>query len=396
VLLENDLALHSPSVFAWGLAKHVRFLSPFELRRNAFYDRLIVFGAPQWYSRKALDFLFHAPRSPALDVIAFRWIRNHVPPAPSFPATQPPFYKGAKLKGVTVHQPPELDPDEEDPQAVFPTLNVDKLKKTLGASQTPTSDPQDDEDETEARLAFLTGNKAVFLEIADSASSYLIDFSGDSIDAEPASGQSNGSEAGTFFGRCLNSDLEPGMFLLLRTEGGGDLVQQNADRILSATPQYKPDLQARWKALLAEQIRDKGVGSVFAELVLKGGTPVGTQTIRNWKSSRNVRPDSPNFEVLLSILGLSGSTDAIAANARLVFQARLRAGMQIRRLLLAEIKGADLSALTREGSMTFYLPHQGGGGSMTAFRLEKLLPDTHMIPYNKIGHAFELTEDLWR
>ncbi|HWQ91252.1 MAG TPA: hypothetical protein VN673_06250 [Clostridia bacterium] len=384
-LLLSDLIPHSQRFFGRALAG-MRFLSPFDLRREVFFDRLYLIGSPGWYDYRDLGFVFHATRSPSTHVIAFKWINNRFSAAPSFPGDQPPLCRPDRSTGVRLHEAtPDTEQDLEDAAEVMPRINLESVRQVL--RQGPGGGTGDDDEAVEARLYILSGDTGVFMETEETASSYVIDLSASVAD------QSEGGEA--FFGRKPNANLEAGMFLLVRTAGGGDMVQLYADAILARMPDFKPELQTQWKRLLRDLLRAHGAGAVLRELLKHGGRSVTHQTIHNWKWDRTIRPDSPNFEALMQVLGISSRTHEIEVNSGYIRRARMSAGMHIRRQLLGQIRKADLSALASKGRMEFHLKDDGGGGSMTAYRIEKILPDTHTLSYRELGHPIQLKEDLW-
>jgi hypothetical protein len=414
VLLSNDLIPPAWEHLRSHLqGRRVQILSPYDLRNGALFERICLLGSPKWFEGRGKGFLFYAPRSPLIEVIAYSWINNSLGRPPSFDYKQPPF-SGKSKRGLVVNSVPDpkaqAHSDREDPEAILPILDIDSLTHRLHSSGSINHDEHDDI--VRALVVVLSAKNAVFLDADEKASSFVINLSaaatthpdnGDNGAATASAGEEEEEEeediqdADNLLGRCHNNSLEEGMFLLLRTAGGGDLIVPLADRLLGPNKDSHRAMQKHWKLLLHAKFALLGPGELLDQVSLSGGTMVSEATVRNWMRERNIRPEAKqNFEAVLKLVGLGAETEAYWQNAREILRAHRRAGIAIRKLLLKQIKKADLQKLATQGSMVFELGGIEGGASMTAFRIENILPQTHEVNYTQLGHAIEIGDDLWR
>ncbi len=205
----------------------------------------------------------------------------------------------------------------------------------------------DTADVVPARLCLLIGNLAVFVAADDGASSLIIDAS----EMEHAAVR-----------RVLVHDLEPGMYLLLRTSGGGDFIAPLADRILGKSATKLRSEQAEWKGRLIRQAIER-FGSksrrelsslVCSHLQSQGLSQTHSANIHYWMSSKCIRPrKSEHFAAILKFAGLEERTEGIGSAMLEIDRAHRRAGHLIRRMLLQKIAGASLEPLERDGQMDF-------------------------------------------
>jgi hypothetical protein len=72
-----------------------------------------------------------------------------------------------------------------------------------------------------------------------------------------------------------------------------------------------------------------------------------------------------------------------------------KAGFKVRRLLIAEVKRADLKPLFSSGKMTFMLKDLSDEASMTAYRIERVLPDPVAARLHEVNDVFRHEEELW-
>src|SRR5208282_3171500 len=98
-----------------------------------------------------------------------------------------------------------------------------------------------------ARLFALHGGYAVFLEEHQGSTCMVLDLAEDERSRVK---------------RLATSDVEPDMFVLLRTEGGGDYVVPVADRILGQRAEQCRLAQQHWKLRLKTAVETYGLADV--------------------------------------------------------------------------------------------------------------------------------------
>ncbi len=242
----------------------------------------------------------------------------------------------------------------------------------------------------------------MFIEAEKDSKSFVLNFHEEDYDRnEPEYSikeeDDDEAESNEMLGRYLNDDLQEGMFLLLRTGGGGDFIVPLADKILGTMKNKCRGMQKEWKDQLKNKIDEHGIEKVRKMIISADGTNVHMGTIRNWANERNIRPGTEqNFKALLRVLKIENKFDQYNENAEIILPAHKKAGMHIRRLLIQQIKKADMKSLIEEGLMLFNLPDIDTSASMTAYRIERILEEIYEIPYFKLGHPVEFGDESWQ
>jgi len=380
-------------------------ISIHELKRVTAFKKIILFGAPAWLENKGYSFLFSAPRSSALDLISYSWVNNTVNRESAFDcADSDRGILNAEKSKIEFVSDKHADRQEmEDADLYLPVPDISYLKKHLILS-TGNSGDDDIEEIVNARIIILAGNKAVFVESEKDSKSFTLNLNNEDYntningqDVEEAEEDEDNDESGNMLGRYLNEDLQEGMFLLLRTGGGGDLIVPVADKVLGSRKTACREMQKHWKDLMKSKMHKHGIVEVQKMIISAGGTKVHAATIKNWANERNIRPGtSQNFKALLHILGLGNEFNKYNENAEIILTAHRKAGRYIRRLLLEQIKKADMKTLIEEGVMRFNLLDIDTSASMTAYRIERILEEIHEIPYYKLGHPVEIGVESWQ
>jgi hypothetical protein len=228
--------------------------------------------------------------------------------------------------------------------------------------------------EVPARLLLLSGNVAVYVDVTTDAKSQVIEFNGAGADR---------------IERVPTNEIRQGMYILLRTGGGGDLVAPVADKILGERAQDVRFIQKQWKSALSTLVRDEGEDVVLRNLRELGCKRASHLNLRNWINDRNIRPEfDDDFLSILILCGLDDEDELYVSNARLLDRVHRRAGFQIRRMLLDKVGKADLGCLVSEGSMEFELSGEAGG-SFTAYRIEEISPETFPTSVTRLNQLFD-------
>lgn len=347
-----------------GMAQSCSVVSLSQVRHIEDCARIIVTGALRWYP----DHIFAAPRAPEVTVVAFGWYRARW-------RSESPFVYGRALP-VQFQDEVEGEPGGDAANEPWPELDWTWVAQKGAVSLSSGTDASEHE-LTEARLFALHGGFAVFLEEAEEATSLVID---------PDEGISERVK------RVGTGRIEPGMYILLRTEGGGDYVAQVADSILGKLASSHRYAQQRWKAALRGVVQRGDVTTVAIELLDLGSTRADEANIRNWISARGIAMrDKEDFTAVMRRIGLEARTDEYWAMMRNIRSAHLKAGRLIRRRLMDQVRATDLRNLPKKGRMDFSLP-ETEGGKLTAFRVEGRSPTTNRIHASGLDRPFLGTE----
>jgi hypothetical protein len=283
---------------------------------------------------------------------------------PSHPAGQPTLGRAPTINS--------LQADE-----VLPRIDWSAISANLA----PGHEQDDAESTTESRLVLLANGFGAFLDIAEHAYVYVIDPEAPDLER---------------IRRVHTSELAPGMYVLLRSEGGGDYVASIANNLLGDEAARLRGIQQHWKGLLREKVRTKSISEVSAQLRAMGLQRASETNLRNWMSETSLRTEDPaDFTALMRFLGLQQRAKTYWQAMEILDRAHRKAGFHIRRLLIREVLQADFRELEGDGRMDFELA-DADGGSLTAFRVEQISPDTSRIAHFRVGRPFKVEADLWQ
>ena len=331
-----------------------RVLVPAQLNHTECFEHLIVLGPARWFP----DYVFTAPRAPRIDIMLCAWIRDTWKPTPSFVSTAPQtaqesaFPASHGLSGTI------------DAESALPIISWSAIVQDARQSA------EHDQNERESLLFLLEGGDAVFLENEEQASVRIIDLT-DSF--KPVK-------------RARTNELAPGMFVLLRTSGGGDYIVPIADRILGPQAAIARDKQHQWKQLLREIVLNEGVTAAVEKLQMHGSLIANETNLRNWMSDRSIRTAAfEDFNAIMTLIGKAEHAQTYWDTMGMIDHAHRKAGAHIGRLLIKQIHAADFTQLQDQGKFEFTIPNEDGG-SITAFRIEQVAPETYQVPHTRLGH----------
>lgn len=369
------------------LLQSAHIISEYELRLPECYDHLIVIGPRQWFP----DFVFTAPRAPIIDSIRYRWLRDTWETKPAFIGALRHHHAGDihPSTAVGVRQgaldPESLAEDHLDCDDAFWSVEWTALATRMAREVAEGHD----QEEVEAHVAVLAGNMAVWLEDAEDAKVLTLDIDEDEDDDFD-------EESPSRVMRISTSQLRPGMFLLLRMSGGGDYIVPVADKLLGSQATYLRAMQDAWKSALRMHARSKGLLATSIDLLDLGSQRANETNLRNWMSSRNIRPrDYADFNAIMQLIGLDDCAQEHWRVADVIEIAHRKAGFYFRKQLLKQVLSADLKVLLRTGRIDFHLS-EVEGGSFSAFRVEQVMPERALVPTSRLGRPFSLEDPKWR
>jgi len=371
---EGELVIKKP-----GLLKADMIIAS-HLRSTNIYNKLIIIGPSFLFP----DYVFNAPRTHEIHIVQYDWSRSRWTEKPAFVRSLGDGDNSIKENETLdskdkIKQRASSSQDLVDASELIPTLDWQELSRTYADR----GQCEQNIDEVEARLFLLEGNKAVFME-SDESSKIL------AIDLEEILGieQEQTMQTKSILKKILVCDVEPGMFILLRTCGGGDYIESLADKILGEKAVHVREVQRFWKGLLREAVRDKGLFRTSIELLDLGSIRANEVNVRNWMSLKNIRPhDMNDFSAIMKLIRQEDKIQDCWIIATMIDRAHRKAGYHIRTLLLRQVVKADLLELERLGEMNFELP-EADGGSLTAFRITDISPQETLVPVNRIGQLF--------
>jgi hypothetical protein len=359
-------------------------ISARQLQKAQMCDVLVAIGSCMWFP----DYVFSAPRAAQIHVVSFRWIRDPWKPGPVFlhgadssAGKNLEHYVGA-LPQLRSQTPPRVK--------TMPYLRPMDLLPPLphfgtAGSRIAGGQPHINDDTILARLCHMSGNRAVFVSFDEGASSLVIDT----------------KETGNSILRRVPADeLEPELYLLLRTSGGGDFIAPLANRILGSLAAERRSQQAEWKDRLVTAAQNRFgtltrrelAARLASDLRMLNLSEVRPANVFYWMSSKCIHPRNEEaFAAILAFAGLADRTQELWAAMGEIYRAHKRAGQVIRKMLLHKILTSSLMPLERDGEMTFDLGEKDGG-TISAFQIMGISNEEFEIPADHIGILLDSEE----
>lgn len=350
-----------------------------QYRSHKFYKAVVVIGPSRLYP----DFIFSAPRAAETHIVNYHWIRDKWEHRPVFAnfnnysGNNDSAKQGFDSKFGLSEPGVSLDVTYIDCDEILPVIDWDEISSVISKKHFQDSNDTG-YDTVEAKLFLLEGLNAVFL---DGNAKVLV------LDLDEDEGDDDIDEARVK--RMPAVAVQEGMYLLLRTIGGGEYIVPVADQILGSNAQKARECQKHWKMLLREQVYYRGTQAVANALRVLGSVKANEINVRNWMGERSIRPANYNdFEAIMKLIKIEKDTSEYWKLAEVIDEAHQKAGFHIRKLLLKQVLSSDLNVLEKTGRMDFVL-EEADGGSLTAFRITGISPEGYTVPIAKIGHPFE-------
>lgn len=313
----------------------VRFTVAEGIRRGGALKQLVVFGALSWYPA----YLVSSPRAGTTNLIRFNWIHDDIPEPSQWTL---PGARDIASGAVVEHAPTEIGNEEPE------WIGAADLVPGISSSPDVRVPARACAIRVEGGLVYVPverGRAATVVEILH--------------DGKPS------------LHRESTEGLEPGMFIVVRTEGSADYVTEVANRLLGGRASILRAVQARWTGALRDQVDKYGVNQTARMLMERGGVRASQENVRRWAYGRTISPDSAaDLGAIVELCGIGPTAEYVAQLRDLAF-AHLRAGMVIRRELERQVLGADTSELLRVGRAEFRIE---GGGALVALRIDDVGP----------------------
>lgn len=367
----SSLACQTQEYFANDdLFSSVSYLNPTALKKDDLYDVLIIFGTPGLYKDQV--YIFTAPRALNLHTIYYRWFERNWKFPSLFEHDSRKVIKKSRMARIQPRQPLQPSPGmmKIDLEALLPVISA-TLRKEPG--------PEKDFDEHEsstvsARCFILEDGKMVFIDTEDQ-SELVID-----LDSEQQRVR-----------KVSVDEIEPDMFIVLRTEGGGDYLVDVADRMLGDQATELRETQREWKQVLIDLVAQNGLRQVVQSLNEIGSRIANYSNVRNWMwlSPRNIRTGRfEDFRAIFTLADRGKEAEKYWAAMGVIRGAHRRAGAYLRQLLISQIRASDLSDLERDGVMKFELEEDTG--NLTAYRVLSIAPEEYTVEHTRLGIPLDM------
>ena len=356
----------------------LRATSVGELLGAPCFQRLFIIGPARWYP----DYVFTAPRGRRIHLLKYAWLVDEWKPTAAF-LTE---HGKSNVSGMTGRLITTLSDASTsavssvlDPAEVLPRIDWDALMHRIGREEGETHGGSVEEVEyVDARLFLLEGDTAVALDCDESAKATVVDPDQvDQVDGSPIR-------------RIPVLSVEPGMFILVRTQGGGEYIAEVADTIMGSHAPVARETQRRWKSLLRTAVITSSTSHVVSQLRRLGGKRPNDINVRNWVSYRTIRPqDASDFGAIMRMIGLGDQIDDYWATMSMIDSAHRRAGHRIAKSLLKEVTSSDLSQLSSVGRIDFTLPGVAAA-TLSALRVQGFHGETVSLPVHRLGRLIEV------
>ena len=341
-------------------------IHPLQLKNLTCYDQLIVIGPSFWFPES----VFTAARTSLIDIMIFDWIIDRWKPQNVF--VSPHKSSGpSNRKYITLEEGKTSSYwDGIDPESL---LNI--VDKASSVDSILSGGDLEEYEKVGALCIFFEDYWAVFIDASEEAKTLVID---------PDEDEDNR------ISRILVKEIIPGMFILVRTSGGGDYIVPVANKIMGNQSQQAREYQNRWKDLLRNYAKITGLIKTSLDLIDRGSNLADEINVRNWMSPRNIRTrEYDDFLAIMRLVGLEDAAQEYWTMMKHINKAHIKAGFEIRKWLLEQVKDLNMETLQKHGKMDFKLSDDDEGG-LTAFRIESILPETLEVPYSSIGLPFKL------
>lgn len=348
----------------------VALLTPVQLKGRKCYKNIFIVGPSRWFP----SYVFTAPRALKIMLIRYGWIKEPLQLDPVF--ISPKDIKAGPAKPVpitTIHATEEYLSSED----LIPKIDWGNISKRATGQISKDAG----QEEVDARLFLLEGEKAVFLDAEDNSSTLIIDLDeGDQFRVK----------------RIPVNDIYPNMYILLRTSGGGDYIINVADWIMGKEAEGARMMQKLWKTRLRDAARTSGLLELSLKLIDLGSIRANEVNVRNWMSYKSIRTaDYQDFAAIMKLVGLEHRAKECWDIMGMIDTAHRKAGHYIRKLLLKKVLESDLDELQRLGKMDFEIS-EVGSGSLTAFRVLNVSHEIMRSPVPLLGHPFDVKDTLWQ
>ncbi len=347
-------------------------IHPLQLKNLCCYDQLLIIGPSCWFPES----VFTAPRADRIGILIFDWIKDRWKPQNVFVSPHKSS-GGSNRKYITIQEHETSNRwDYIDPENLLQIVD-----RALSMISNLNEEKLDEYEGVVARCIFLEGDWAVFIEASEGAKTLVIDPDEDTDDR---------------IARVFVKDIKRGMFILVRTGGGGDYIVPVADKIMGDEAQHARACQKRWKELLRSHVKRNGLLETSVDLLDLGSDVANEVNVRSWMAPRSIRTRKYNdFEAIMKLVGLEDEAQEYWTIMECINRAHHKAGFEIRNLLFDQVKDLNMEELQKRGKMHFKLSGEDEGG-LTAFRVESILAETIEVPYSRIGQPFKLEDQLWR
>lgn len=320
-----------------------------ESRKTDGYNERLIIGNPSWYPGD----MFAAPRSSLTRLFVYGWERGTdiqvgVDLDQSVRTSGP--LPGVKRYG------------EDKSQKGFDIEDIDPITDWKGIVRRKGG--REAEEQVKCRVFSFPKNYFAFIPSVGNRSVEVIDFKGD---------------GSVVHKRKDVSEIEEGEYILLRIEGGGELVKEVANKLMGDKRKKLRRMEEEWKDRLKKEVKKRGEIEVAIDLLDMGGEKANEDNLRNWVSGRVISPGmKDDMRAIMRLLGMGDKLEEYWEGMRLIRRCHKKAGRKIREALMRKVSDFEIDKLESEGLKRISL---GGkrSGELGIFRVEEVSPDEYSV-----------------
>ena len=342
--------------------RNIDVASPSYLKSDVSYENMFIIGPTRWFP----SFVFSAPRANKIRLLKFAWISDSWKHQTVF--VNPLKQKPSRLMQITNEESPDISEMDAD-SLLPPAFNFKFTQNQVVAA----GSGHNDIDYLQARLFLLEDDWVVPLSAEDDASILVINLADTNLPVR----------------KMKVAEIEPGIFVLIRTTGGGDFIIPVADQILGPLSEKARKCQREWKSLLRNKIVENGYDWTIKQLKTNGSPRANYMNVRNWMFDRSIKTEfREDFHAIMKLIGLEEESDANWNLMSMIDRAHRQAGRKIRSMLIDKVKNSDLRAIKKSGKIDFEL-EQESEISITAFQVREISSDIIKLPHWQIGNPIK-------
>ncbi len=348
--------------------KNIKIVSINSVKNDKCFDNLIILGSPNpnFYP----EFIFSSPRAKIIHIVKYRWMKGVWRPRNAFPN---PLRSNSLPNIINEEDETALIGEAIDPEFILPIIDFSSI---VNKAEQEYLEDDDDTEYVDAIISYLENEQVVFLDFDDNSSVRIVDLEGESSQIK----------------KVMVRELEPDIYILLRTSGGGDYIVPIANRIMGELAENARRIQKEWKDRLRRLVRNNGMNWVVKNLRENGCRIARSNNVRNWMSYRSIKTNEfSDFNAIMKLVELGPSSHDIWQQMEIISRAHIQAGFYITKLLLNVVRTSNLDELIRLGTMEFELQDKDAG-RITAFRIISISSETIKISSSKTGIPFNAGE----
>jgi len=354
-------------------ARNLIVTSPRELTKFNFFDRIFLCGSISLFAENQFrnhEHVWRSPRAPNLYFLSYDWISENFKPESAFDIPSNKIDVCIVNHSVIETGTTEQAGSYVNAENIIDVGALDFSPADLISHALPVTTGHF-ESICEARLLLLEDGTAIYKEV--DRSSRTVEFN-QKVEIH----------------KVENKKLEPGLSLVVRTEGSGDSIAAVADLLFGEKADQIRSMQEQWKTAFRKKMNSYESIYQVARVMTDLGAPTANETnVKNWQRSDTIKPNNENdFKSIMVFSGLPDIVDDYWKNAQKVLQMHKKAGKEISKLLLSRINDSSMEALEKYGRIDIEI--DGLAGKVSVIRIESIMPDIYNVASGQLDKVINI------